>query len=192
MWFLYLMPFNTISRLSRICACLTSLINLVWVSIHHLDTFYSRNAISILNPLNTHNPIQSKSVTLTIHHTAKRFHAIIDFRLKMTISVKKEISITFVKHKIVTKSIRSYELTFSTTKRFHAITDFRSKMALSVKQARFEVVHRTTWIYKDQDMRDYNEILTNLNMKNGKNTDLNKPALQWFVEHDLLKRFKRK
>ena len=41
------------------------------------------------------------------------------------------------------------------------------------KQAHISVVRRTTWIYKDQGMRDWNEILTNLNMKNGQNTDLN-------------------
>ena len=35
------------------------------------------------------------------------------------------------------------------------------------------MVRRTTLIYKGQDIRDWNEILTNLNMKNGQNTDLN-------------------
>ena len=35
------------------------------------------------------------------------------------------------------------------------------------------MVRRTTWIYKGQDIRGWNEILTNLNMKNGQNTDLN-------------------
>ena len=35
------------------------------------------------------------------------------------------------------------------------------------------LVRRTTWIHKGQDMRDQNQILTNLNMKNGQNSDLN-------------------
>ena len=40
-----LIPLNPIIRLSRICSCLTSLINLVWISNHHFDTFYSRKMI---------------------------------------------------------------------------------------------------------------------------------------------------
>ena len=42
---LKVIPISPISRLNRICACLNSLINLVWVSIHHFDTFYSINTI---------------------------------------------------------------------------------------------------------------------------------------------------
>ena len=42
------------------------------------------------------------------------------------------------------------------------------------QQAGVAVVHWKTWIYKGQNMRDENQVLTNLNM--------NKPALQWFVE----------